>query len=143
MCQLLHFSLSVQKECRLVFVELLPAALSVCARLVADVLMLRQVAFVRQFRVSAAHLVPAGGSVPRELSFHHDRQLDVQLDGRGFKGTAVTVSHQVSEQRAVVRCVGRAGLVRGSGRLHDIGVAPHVVHENNVSVIQNWKLLAP
>src|SRR2546426_2567078 len=70
------------------------------------------------------------------LSRYEDRQLDVELQLHHFERRRVLMPHQVADEPAVLADALRAEAVADARRLHDRGVAPHVVHEVDETVIE-------
>ena len=70
------------------------------------------------------------------LSSHEDRQLDVELQLHHFERRCVLMPHQVTDEPAVLADTLRAEAIADARRLHDRGVAPHVVDEVDEAVIE-------
>ena len=92
-------------------------------------------------RVAGGVLVDVGGAVADPLPPAVHRHAHVQLDLAHFERGGVPVAQQVADQGAVLADPLRAGAVGDPRRLHDGGVAAHVVHHPHVAVVEHRQRL--
>jgi hypothetical protein len=75
--------------------------------------------------------------LPPAVHWHADEELELgHLEGR-----RVPVPHQVTDQRAVIGDLFRAGSIAHTGRLYDCRIVAHAVDEAHEAVVEHGELL--